>query len=70
VSPATRRNRAGKADGDPDIAAFKNWICTEARADGVNVWYWHQVEVNACPLLRPFMGLEAEMLRSGPIRRF
>src|ERR1700752_145750 len=26
-----------RADGDPGIAAFKNWICTEAKADGANV---------------------------------
>jgi DNA-binding transcriptional LysR family regulator len=26
-----------RADGDPGIAAFKNWICTEAQADGAYV---------------------------------
>ena len=25
------------AGGDPGIAEFKNWICTEARADEANV---------------------------------
>ena len=25
------------ADGDPAIAAFKAWICAEAKADGANV---------------------------------
>ena len=30
-----------RADGDPGAAAFKNWICTEAKADGANVAYWH-----------------------------
>ncbi len=25
-----------RADGDPGIAAFKNWICAEAKADGAN----------------------------------
>ncbi|WP_424630626.1 transcriptional regulator GcvA [Bradyrhizobium sp. SYSU BS000235] len=26
-----------KADSDPGIAAFKDWVCTEAKADGANV---------------------------------
>jgi hypothetical protein len=30
-----------RADGDPGIAAFKNWICTEAKASVADVACWH-----------------------------
>ena len=36
-----------RADGDPGTAAFKNWICTEAKADGANVAYWHETDMPA-----------------------
>jgi LysR family glycine cleavage system transcriptional activator len=26
-----------KADSDPGLAAFKDWVCMEAQADGANV---------------------------------
>jgi hypothetical protein len=30
-----------RADGDPGIAAFKNWICTDAKASVADVACWH-----------------------------
>jgi hypothetical protein len=38
-----------RADGDPGVATFKNWICTEAKASVADVAYWHEPDQPSRP---------------------
>jgi hypothetical protein len=42
-----------RADGEPGIAAFKNWICAEAKADLANVGWWQDAVLEAVERARP-----------------
>jgi hypothetical protein len=56
-----------RADGDPGIAAFKNWICAEAKADGPRIldalldavsaalWHISQVKLDRPPRMADFV---------------
>jgi hypothetical protein len=47
----SRRGARGcKLTAIAGIAAFENWICTEAKANVADVAYWHKADLPRCPL--------------------